>query len=88
MPTQVQTALGCALSAAKSKLAGVFGSYGWSGEAVDEIESKLQNAGYRFGFETIQVLNTDFTLQQCKEAGTDLAQALKKRRRKSAPPNL
>jgi len=53
MPTQVQTALGLLSSAAKSKLAGVFGSYGWS-EAVDEIESKLQNAGYRF-FETGQV---------------------------------
>jgi len=47
----VQTALGLCSSAAKSKLAGVFGSYGWSGE-VDEIESKLQNAGYCF--ETIQ----------------------------------
>jgi len=54
--------------------------------AVDEIESKLQNAGYRFGFETIRVKfkPTDFTLQQCKEAGTDLAQALKKA--KITPP--
>jgi len=25
------------------------------GEAVDEIESKLQDAGYRFGFDTIQI---------------------------------
>ena len=56
MPTQVQTALGIVLSTtAKTKLAGVFGSYGWSGEAVDEIESKLQDAGYRLGFETIRV---------------------------------
>ena len=81
MPTQVQTALGIVLSsAAKSKLTGVFGSYGWSGEAIDEIESKLKDAGYCFGFDTIRVKfkPTDFTLQQCKEAGTDLAQALKK----------
>ena len=34
-PTQVQTALGIVMAnAAKTKLAGVFGSYGWSGEAI------------------------------------------------------
>ena len=88
MPTQVQTALGIVLStAAKSKLAGVFGSYGWSGEAVDEVESKLQQAGYRFGFDTIRVKfkPTDVILQQCKEAGTDFAQALKKAKKSRAP---
>jgi len=88
MPTQVQTALGIVFSgASKSKLAGVFGSYGWSGEAIDEIESKLQNAGYRFGFDTIRVKfkPTDVTLQQCKEAGTDLAQALKKAKKIRTP---
>ncbi|MBR8839237.1 MAG: diflavin flavoprotein [Stigonema ocellatum SAG 48.90 = DSM 106950] len=88
MPTQVQTTLGIVLStAAKTKLAGVFGSYGWSGEAVDEIESKLQDAGYRFGFETIRVKfkPTDVTLQQCKEAGTDFAQALKKAKKIRVP---
>jgi flavorubredoxin/flavin reductase (DIM6/NTAB) family NADH-FMN oxidoreductase RutF len=88
MPTQVQTALGTVLSsAAKSKLVGVFGSYGWSGEAVDEIESKLQDAGYRFGFDTIRVKfkPTDVTLQQCKEAGTDFAQALKKAKKIRTP---
>ncbi len=88
MPTQVQTALGTVLSSgAKSKLAGVFGSYGWSGEAVDEIESKLQDAGYRFGFDTIRVKfkPTDVTLQQCKEAGTDFAQALKKAKKIRTP---
>jgi flavorubredoxin/flavin reductase (DIM6/NTAB) family NADH-FMN oxidoreductase RutF len=81
MPTQVQTALGIVLStAAKSKLAGVFGSYGWSGEAIDDIEGKLQYAGYRFGFDTIRAKfkPNDIILQQCKEAGTDFAQALKK----------
>ncbi len=88
MPTQVQTALGIVLStAAKSKLAGVFGSYGWSGEAVDEIETKLKDAGYRFGFDAIRVKfkPTDLTLQQCKEAGTDLAQALKKAKKIRTP---
>jgi len=80
-PTQIQTALGIVLSiAAKTKLAGVFGSYGWSGEAIDLIEGKLREAGYRFGFEPIRVKfkPTDVTLQYCKEAGTDFAQALKR----------
>lgn len=80
-PTQIQTALGIVLSTAeKTKLAGVFGSFGWSGEAIDLIEGKLKDAGYRFGFETIRVKfkPEDKTLQYCEEAGTDFAQALKK----------
>ncbi|WP_085999928.1 diflavin flavoprotein [Nostoc sp. PCC 7524] len=80
-PTPVQTALGIVLSTAtNNKLAGVFGSFGWSGEAVDLIESKLKDAGFRFGFDTIRVKfkPNDVTLQLCEEAGTDFAQALKK----------
>lgn len=87
-PTQVQTALGIVLSnAAKTKLAGVFGSYGWSGEAVDEIESKLLDAGYRLGFEPVRVKfkPDDETIQYCKEVGTDFAQALKKSKKFRAP---
>jgi len=80
-PTPVQTALGIVLSTAtNNQLAGVFGSFGWSGEAVDLIEGKLKDAGYRFGFDTIRVKfkPDDVTLQLCEEAGTDFAQALKK----------
>lgn len=80
-PTQIQTALGIVLSTAdKTKLAGAFGSFGWSGEAIDIIEGKFRDAGYRFGFETIRVKfkPTDLTLKTCEEAGTDFAQALKK----------
>ncbi|MHC5742984.1 MAG: diflavin flavoprotein [Nostoc sp.] len=83
-PTPVQTALGIVLSTAtNNKLAGAFGSFGWSGEAVDLIESKLKDAGYRFGFDTIRVKfkPDDATLQLCEEAGTDFAQALKKARK-------
>ncbi len=92
-PTPVQTALGIVLSTAtKTKLAGVFGSYGWSGEAIDLIEGKLRDAGYSFGFEPIRIKfkPTDETLQFCEEAGTDFAQTLKKvkktrERRQSQP---
>ncbi|MBE9053703.1 diflavin flavoprotein [Nostocales cyanobacterium LEGE 11386] len=87
-PTPVQTALGIVLSTAtNNKLAGVFGSFGWSGEAVDLIESKLKDAGYRFGFDAIRVKfkPNDITLQMCEEAGTDFAQALKKAKKVRVP---
>jgi len=87
-PTQIQTALGIALSAAaKTKLAGVFGSYGWSGEAIDLIESKLKDANYRLGFETIRVRfsPTSEILQQCQEAGASFAQNLKKTKKLRTP---
>lgn len=80
-PVQIQTALGTVLStASKNKLAGVFGSYGWSGEAIDQLESKLQDAGYTLGFETIRVKfkPTAETLQHCEAAGAEFAQALRK----------
>ncbi|MBE9198056.1 MULTISPECIES: diflavin flavoprotein [unclassified Nodularia (in: cyanobacteria)] len=87
-PTPVQTALGIVLSTAtNNKLAGVFGSFGWSGEAVDLIENKLKDAGYRFGFDAIRVKfkPDDVTLQLCEEAGTDFAQALKKAKKVRVP---
>jgi flavorubredoxin/flavin reductase (DIM6/NTAB) family NADH-FMN oxidoreductase RutF len=80
-PSQIQTALGLILSAApKTRLAGVFGSYGWSGEAVDLIEDKLQDANYRFGFAPIRVRfsPTEEALEQCTTAGREFALALKK----------
>ena len=83
-PTQIQTALGIVLANAdKTKLAGVFGSFGWSGEAIDLLENKFRNAGYTFGFDPIRVKfkPTDAVLKTCEEAGTDFAQTLKKAKR-------
>lgn len=80
-PTPIQTALGIILSTSSSnRLAGVFGSFGWSGEAIELIEGKLKDAGYRFGFEPIRVKfkPTDVTLQLCEETGTDFAQSVKR----------
>lgn len=87
-PTQIQTALGIILSTApRTLLAGVFGSYGWSGEAVDQIEEKLKDSGYRLGFDTLRIKfkPTDATLQQCEAAGTEFAQGLRKEKRIRAP---
>ena len=83
-PTQIQSALGIVLAnAEKTQLAGAFGSFGWSGEAVDLLENKFRNAGYKFGFEPIRVkfTPTDAVLKTCEEAGTDFAQVLKKAKR-------
>ena len=83
-PTQIQSALGAILSTAtKVKLAGVFGSYGWSGEAIDLLEGKLRDAGFQLGFETIRVKfkPDEVTLKQCEESGTDFAQTLKRLKR-------
>lgn len=88
MPTPMQTALGIVLSSAsKTQLAGVFGSFGWSGEAIDLLESKLKDGGYSLGFESIRVKfkPTDVTLKFCEEVGTDFAQALKKAKRAKQP---
>ncbi len=87
-PTQIQTALGIILStAAKTKLAGVFGSYGWSGEAIDLLENKLKDANYRLGFESIRVrfTPTPEILQQCQQAGATFAQNLKKTKKLRTP---
>ncbi len=87
-PTPVQTALGVVLSTAMPGiLAGVFGSFGWSGEAIDLIEGKLRDAGYKFGFDPIRVKfkPTETTLQLCEEAGTDFAQGLKKAKKVREP---
>lgn len=87
-PTQIQTALGIILStASKTQLAGVFGSFGWSGEAIDLLETKLKDGGYSLAFDPIRVKfkPTDTTLQYCEEVGTDFAQALKKVKRAKTP---
>lgn len=90
-PTQINTALGVVLSAAsKNKLAGVFGSFGWSGEAIDLLESKFKDGGYSFGFDPIRVKFTPdaSTLQYCEQAGTDFAQKLKKASKKTQAPKI
>ena len=87
-PTQIQTALGIVLAnAAKTKLAGVFGSYGWSGEAIDLLESKLRDAHYSFGFEPIRVRfsPTANTFEECQQAGKEFTQKLKKTKRLRTP---
>ncbi|MEA5537251.1 diflavin flavoprotein [Crocosphaera sp. XPORK-15E] len=87
-PVQIQTALGLVLaSASKTKLAGVFGSYGWSGEAIDLISAKLRDANYRFGFNALRIRFTpdETALQQSHQAGAEFAQNLKKKQKQRIP---
>ncbi|BAZ30624.1 flavin reductase domain-containing protein [Cylindrospermum sp. NIES-4074] len=87
-PTPIHTALGIVLTIGdNSKLAGVFGSYGWSGEAVELIEGKLRDAGFKFGFETLKAKfkPDDVMLKLCEEVGTDFAQSLKKAKKVRVP---
>lgn len=87
-PTPIHTALGIVLTIGdNNKLAGVFGSYGWSGEAVELIEGKLRDAGFKFGFDTLKVKfkPDEVTLKLCEEIGTDFAQSLKKAKKVRVP---
>lgn len=85
MPTQVTTALGALLrapaAAREGKPCGAFGSFGWSGEAVDELERKLRDGGYRTAFPAVRVKfrPTAADMQRAEESGTDLAQEVLRR---------
>ena len=34
---------------------GIFGSFGWSGEAIDLLETKLKDGGFKFGFDPVRI---------------------------------
>eukprot|EP01025_Chloroclados_australasicus_P027297 TRINITY_DN27104_c0_g1_i1.p1 TRINITY_DN27104_c0_g1~~TRINITY_DN27104_c0_g1_i1.p1 ORF type:complete len:454 (+),score=63.68 TRINITY_DN27104_c0_g1_i1:94-1362(+) len=86
MPTQVSAMLGSILRSADAKKmpCGVYGSFGWSGEAVDDMYSSLNNAGFQHAFKPIKVqFRPDAkAVQLCEESGTDLAQTVLKNKRK------
>lgn len=88
-PTQIQTALGVILSTAdKTKLGGAFGSFGWSGEAVDMLENKIQDGGYPLGMETIRVkfTPTPEVLAQCEAAGEQFVLAVQRAKKTAVAP--
>ncbi|KAK9816862.1 hypothetical protein WJX72_006273 [[Myrmecia] bisecta] len=86
MPTQVAAALGAVLrdNQAKALPCGVFGSFGWSGEAVDEMEQRLRDAGFCFAFDAMRVKfrPTARDIQVAEESGTDLAQAVRRQQKR------
>ncbi|MFH7245815.1 MAG: diflavin flavoprotein [Spirulina sp.] len=87
-PVQMQTALGLVLeNLPKTKPVGVFGSYGWSGEAVDWLAQRLRDANFSLGFEPLRVRFSPDTkaLADCHAAARQFAQQLRKRQKQQAP---
>jgi flavorubredoxin/flavin reductase (DIM6/NTAB) family NADH-FMN oxidoreductase RutF len=85
-PTPIVSALGTVLAEGdRNKPVGVFGSFGWSGEALDLLESKLRDGGFRFAFEPIKVkFSPDAaTLKAIEETGTGLGRQLLAEQRKA-----
>jgi len=85
-PTPIVSALGTVLAEGdRSKPVGVFGSFGWSGEAIDLLESKLRDGGFTFAFEPIRVkFSPDAsTIKTLEETGTGLGRSLITAQRKA-----
>ncbi len=89
-PTPIVSALGVLLAEGdKEKPVGIFGSYGWSGEALDLLESKLSDSGFEFGFKPIKVkFSPDAAMvKKLEETGTafgrDLLKAHKRHQRRA-----
>ena len=86
MPTQVSAMLGniLRLEAAKALPCGAYGSFGWSGEAVDILHGRLKDSGFPMAFKPIKIqFRPDAkAIQVCEESGTDLAQGIIKSKKK------
>jgi hypothetical protein len=78
-PTPIVSALGTVLAEGdRGKPVGVFGSFGWSGEAIDLLETKLRDGGFAFAFDPIRVkFSPDAaTLRTLDETGVALGRNL------------
>ncbi|OIO67431.1 MAG: MBL fold metallo-hydrolase [Zetaproteobacteria bacterium CG_4_9_14_3_um_filter_49_83] len=62
----------------RGKLAGAFGSYGWSGEAVRMVEERLRGLKMTVPVEglRIKLIPTDEELDACRAFGTSIGRAL------------
>ena len=84
-PTPIVSALGTVLAEGdRQKPVGVFGSFGWSGEALDLLENKLTDGGFSMAFDPIRVkFSPDApTLKRCEETGMALAKRLQQQQRR------
>ena len=78
-PTPIVSALGTLLAEGdRGKPTGVFGSFGWSGEALDLLEKKLKDGGFKFGFEPLKIkFSPDPTMiKKIEETGIQYAKKL------------
>ena len=87
LPTQVVTALGSIIRSPRRGLpVGVFGSYGWSGEAVADLSTRLDDAGFKAAFTPLRVQFTPTAddMAAAEAAGSALAAAAKARAARKA----
>lgn len=65
----------------KTSLAGLFGSYGWSGEACKMAEERLKSMGLKLPVEAVRTVftPTDDVLAQCEALGRTLAEEVIKK---------
>ena len=85
-PTPIVSALGTVLAEGdRAKPVGVFGSFGWSGEAIDLLEGKLRDGGFQFAFDPIRIkFSPDLaTLRTLEETGTALGRRLRNQHRQA-----
>ncbi len=61
----------------RKKIAGYFGSYGWSGEAAKLVEGRLGGIGYKLPHESVRCrfTPTEDDLGKCRELGKALVEA-------------
>jgi flavorubredoxin len=62
----------------KSNLAGIFGSYGWSGEACKMAEDRLKSLGFKLVADSVRTTfsPTPLVLEQCEALGRAAADAV------------
>jgi len=89
-PTPIVSALGTLLAEGnRDKPVGIFGSFGWSGEAIDLLETKLKDGGFKFSFEPIRIKFSPNKpkIKELEEIGTHFGRKIikkvKKKPRKS-----
>jgi flavorubredoxin len=63
----------------QGKVAGVFGSYGWSGEGITMAEANLKGMGFKMPVESLKkkFFPSDDTLQECFDFGAEFAKQAK-----------
>ena len=84
-PTPIVSALGTLLSEGnRDKPVGIFGSFGWSGEAIDLLESKLKDGGFNFGFNPIRIKFSPNKpkVKELEEIGTHFGRKIIKKTKK------
>lgn len=65
----------------QTNLAGIFGSYGWSGEACKMAEERLKSLGFKLVADSVRTTftPTDEVLTRCEELGRAVAEEVQKK---------